>query len=371
MRANRVASADDYKLQSSFQTVRKTLLTEPDDDRLEKPLAYWVLPNDRRLPLAFLGRTLGELLGTPFEELTATPGIGQKKIGSLVKLLYRATRDQPPGTPFGMEELSDVPNGDRRHNADSNEDPRTAEPQFDDPSSDFQPDLVSEAMWVDWQQTIRLHGLGHEVLGHMAPSLQSLPTVIWQTPLENYDKLSLSEIRELKTHGEKRIRAVLSVFHNIHKMLSKVEPSDDLHVSLAPKFVPRIEAWVARRLRTDNPLTVHEVKQELAIPLVSQIQTDCGVTVSQLTTERLGIKGEPISVRNQAQNMNVTRTRVYQLLDECAKVMEVRWPDGRCRLLHLSERFGGLRISEREPAVRLFNRVRNLFFPPRFDPVDS
>src|SRR6476660_8669547 len=107
MKMNKVTSVEDYKIVSSFQSLRKTLLDDKFADRLEKPLAYWALPNDRRLPLAFLGRTVKDLLATPFEELSATPGIGHKKISSLVKLLSRATKDQPPSTPFGMAELSD------------------------------------------------------------------------------------------------------------------------------------------------------------------------------------------------------------------------------------------------------------------------
>ena len=49
--------------------------------------------------------------------------------------------------------------------------------------------------------TVRLHGIGQEKLGRLAPSLQSLPTVIWESPLGFYLDKSLTEIRELKTHG--------------------------------------------------------------------------------------------------------------------------------------------------------------------------
>ena len=73
-------SAEEHKLVSSFEAVRKTLLQEEFSDRLDKPLAYWALPNDRRLPLAFLGRSVGELLSTPFNVLTATRGIGRARV---------------------------------------------------------------------------------------------------------------------------------------------------------------------------------------------------------------------------------------------------------------------------------------------------
>ena len=72
-------SADDVKLASSFDQLRDQLLTENNPDRLGKPLAYWVLPDDRRLPLAFLAKTLSEILSVRFVDLAATSGVGQKK----------------------------------------------------------------------------------------------------------------------------------------------------------------------------------------------------------------------------------------------------------------------------------------------------
>ena len=73
-----------------------------------------MLPNDRRLPLALLNRTIDQLIHSTFDELAATPGIGRKKISSLVNLLVRATSDEPPSVPFGdgggsSEEVSLLP----------------------------------------------------------------------------------------------------------------------------------------------------------------------------------------------------------------------------------------------------------------------
>src|SRR5271163_1635386 len=85
----------DYELLSNFEAVRKTLLEKRYRDCLDKPLAFWALPTDRRLPLAFMARPLRELLTTPFDQLYATPGVGRKKIHSLVKLLQRASQSAP------------------------------------------------------------------------------------------------------------------------------------------------------------------------------------------------------------------------------------------------------------------------------------
>ena len=74
MKSHKVTSAEDYKIVSSFQSLRKTLLEEKFADRLEKPLAYWAMPNDRRLPLAFLGRTIKDLLDTPVRRTVGDAG---------------------------------------------------------------------------------------------------------------------------------------------------------------------------------------------------------------------------------------------------------------------------------------------------------
>ncbi len=136
-------SAEEHKLVSSFESVRRTLLQEEFRDRLDKPLAYWALPNDRRLPLAFIGRSLGDLLNTPFDALSATRGIGQKKISSLVKLLHRATSDTPPAVPYGLKELADELN------------PAIEEETRRVTTSGFDPAIVSEALWVQWCDTVR------------------------------------------------------------------------------------------------------------------------------------------------------------------------------------------------------------------------
>ena len=228
MKSHKVTSAEDYKIVSSFQSLRKTLLEDKFADRLEKPLAYWAMPNDRRLPLAFLGRTIKDLLDTPFEELSATPGIGQKKISSLVKLLSRATKDHPPAVPFGMNDLADAKRAAEKLAAKK-------------PKVNFDPAIVSEALWTQWLETARKHGVGRELLGRLAPTLQALPTVIWQTPLEFYMQYSVSEIRQLKTHGEKRVRVVLEVFHIVHEMLVDVSADRHLSVRLVPKFIEPLE----------------------------------------------------------------------------------------------------------------------------------
>lgn len=347
MKTNKVTSVEDYKIVSSFQSLRKTLLDERFADRLEKPLAYWALPNDRRLPLAFLGRTIKDLLATPFEELSATPGIGQKKISSLVKLLSRATKDHPPAAPFGMAELNESKKA-------VGEKPKKQVLGFD-------PTIVSEALWSQWRQTVVEHGVGREKLGHLAPTLQALPTVIWHTPLEFYVNHTVAEIRQLKTHGEKRVRVVLEVFYVAHQMLENAGTSPHLALKIVPKFVQPIEDWIAKVLQDGGVATPEEVRENLTIPLLNQIQIDAGDTIHQLSAGRLGINDGPQSVRQQAKKMGVTRARVYQLLEECGRVMEVRWPEGKHLLAQLEAKLAPEHPGDHD--LKLLHATRELLFP--------
>lgn len=323
MRLARVNSTLDYRLQTNFEVVRKQLLQDKYAQRLEKPLAYWALPRDRRLPLAFLGRTLGDLVNTPFQDLVATPGVGQKKMQSLVQLMQRATEEQQRRGAEAREEgrraaLGEDMSGERA--ATGYTMPR--------PNGHFDPTLVSELVWYEWCETVRRHRLGHEKLGRLAPSLQLLPTVIWHAPLSTYADRSVAEIRSLKTYGEKRVRIILEVFYTLHNMLAKADVSGGLSVSLLPAFVPPLAGWIDLRLRTSEPCSCEELQRELVEPLLEQLGTDGGSTVRDLAATRLGVQAEPANVRVLARRLGVTRARIYQLLDECEKIMAVRWPEG-------------------------------------------
>ena len=349
----KATSADDYKLSSSFEELRKALSDQRFKDRLEKPLAYWALPNDRRLPLAFLGRKLGDLLDTPFDELASTAGIGHKKISSLVKLLHRATRDEPPAVPFGIDDLDPGGNSevDDQHVKTRN----------------FDPSLVSEALWSQWCETVCDNGVGDEKLGRLAPTLQALPTVIWNTPLSDYLNYTVTEIRQLKTHGEKRVRVVLEVFYLVHELISSADQRH-LDVRLVPKFIPPIEDWIASVIQRRQIPAREEVNRCLAQPMLSQIETDAGATVAQLAADRLGIDDVPRSVRMQSRKMGVTRARIYQLLDDCSKIMAVRWPEGETQLSKLAALFEEIAGDSQGNTkdIRLFLAIRELFYPSKY-----
>jgi hypothetical protein len=336
-------SMENLGLGSRFDEVRKTLLQAQFADRLSKPLEYWVLPSDRRLPLVLLGRTLRDLLSTPFEELSATPGIGEKKINSLVKLLNRATRDEPPTASAG-DDLD-----------------RATEVRLD--KGEFDPSVVSEALWSEWRETVRRSHISELKLGRLAPSLQRLPTVIWHKALGDYLDHTVAEIRSLRTHGEKRVRCVLEVFHSVYNRLLTADGSVELDRWLMPGAVRDVQDWVLRQLESPRVPAEEEVNEQFARPLLGLIATDCGSTVSRLVEERLGINTESRSVREQARQLGVTRARVYQLLDDVGKVMNVRWPEGKSLLDRLTSHYTPL--EQQQGQLRLFFGLCELCFPEK------
>jgi len=343
MKMNRSSVVVEFRLVSIFEEVRHKLLSPECEDRLDKPLGYWALPTDRSAPIALMGRSLRDLLNTPFEQLYATPGIGQKKINSLVELLERAALPEPPGAIHVEAET-----------VGEAEDAIAADGGHVDTS------IVSEALWVQWQQTIRDHGLGKETLGRFSPSLQSLPRVIWNTPLDAYTELTLAEIRALKTHGEKRVRAVLEVFGGLHALLARIHPQPHLAVRILPGFVAQLDVWTTAVLRQSAAIDPQAIRASFVDPLMAQLSIDAGEQIAHLAATRLRLDGSGASVRQVARRMGLTRARVYQLLGDVGAMMNVRWPEGAAIMHEVSETLHAQFKDSTQ--LELFDAVCELFF---------
>lgn len=342
MKMNRSSVVVEFRLITIFEEARRKLSAPECADRLDKPLGYWALPTDRSAPIALMGRTLRDLLNTPFEQLYATPGIGQKKINSLVELLERAAQPEPPGSiPDESENLAPSEDG----GADGGH---------------VDTSIVSEALWVQWQQTVRDHGLGKETLGRFSPSLQNLPRVIWNTPLDAYTELTLAEIRALKTHGEKRVRAVLEVFGGLHALLARLHPQPHLAVRILPGFVAKLDAWTSDVPRQSAAIDPQSIRTAFVDTLMEQLKIDAGEQIAQLAQTRLRLDGSGASVRQVARRLGLTRARVYQLLGDVGAMMNVRWPEGAAIMHEVSETLHAQFKDSSQ--LELFDAVCELFF---------
>jgi hypothetical protein len=340
--ARKAISNDRYRLVGTYERLRKSLLEHPDSSRLDKALSYWVLPTDRRLPIAFLDRTLRDLLSLPLDDLMGTPGVGHKKILGFFDLLKRASKAATADAPFGL----------------SNETAKAAPKKSAEPSG-FDATLVSESLWDSWCETVRRFDMGPEKLGRLAPTLQSLPTVIWHSRLEEYVDLSLSDMRGLKTHGEKRVNAILEVFCTVHEALATATLQENVDIVVVPRFIPPLTRWLMETIAQPELPSFEEVQAHVVKPLVRQISIDLGDLVAGLAGARLRLDDNAPTVKQQAETIGVTRARVYQLLEDCAKVMEVRWPEGRWLLAPLATRFG----SSDPETIGLVHGLVDLFYP--------
>jgi hypothetical protein len=340
--ARKAISNDRYRLVGTYERLRKALVERPDDGRLDKALSYWVLPTDRRLPIAFLDRSLRDLLSQPLDDLMATPGVGHKKILGFFDLLKRAAKAATPDAPFGL--MNDAQKRTKTSPA----------------LTGFDASIVSESLWAQWCETVQRYGLGPEKLGRLSPSLQSLPTVIWHSRLDEYADRSLAEIRALRTHGEKRVNAILEVFCTVHEALSTATLQENIDVIVVPRFIPPVTRFLIDIIAQPELPPVDQLHKHIVKAMINQIKIDLGDQVAGLAAARLCLDDSAPSVKQQAEAIGVTRARVYQLLEDCGKVMEVRWPEGRWLLAPLAMRFGA---SDPE-TIGLVHGIIDLFYPP-------
>lgn len=343
MPSTRQRTLDDLRLRSEYDRIANSILHSASAGIKEKPLSFWATPRDRRLPLAFLPRPLGHLARISFDELAATAGVGPKKLEALVRLMERALVRGLDGPS-----VEQAPSG-------------TAEDSS--ANATFDALAVSELQWTQWRESARRLQLGHELLGHLAGSLQDLPSVLWRVPLSTYFDASLSDIRQLRTYGEKRVRVVLEIFHDIDRAFGRAEIASHLDIDLGPKRMRSVGRYLEELERQGAQATELEVRERIAAPIIEQLRVDLGELVHTLIRERFGISGPSQSVRTQAARLGLTRARIYQLLESCARVMEVRWPEGR-RLIEM--------VLEAQPADRrhgadlaLLVGFRDLCFPSK------
>ena len=197
------------------------------------------------MPLALLGRTLEDLLQTPF----------------LGTLQYAGNR---PKENLFVREIAGPGGEHRSHGIAHRHIPLARQGKRgcrgESESADgFNPASVSEVVWGQWRASVSKHGLGDEKLGRFAPTLRNMTRVIWNTPLGAYTQFNLGEIRSMKTHGEKRVRAILEVFHSVHVLVANMGTQDHLVVRIFPRRIDQVEQWIGHALQTPGVSTTQEL----------------------------------------------------------------------------------------------------------------
>ena len=349
MPSPRATFFDGVQLIPQYEQLRNALLQEQYSVHLTKPLAFWALPTDRRLPLVLINRTLGDLLAISFEELCNTPSIGEKKIHSFLTLLSRAANTKSEDIPDSA--FPTVPEGQPSLFLDEKE-------QLNDSAE------VSELQWQKWQKIILAKGFEKEKLGRLCPTLTELTRVIWNSPLEDYCNKTLAEMREIRTHGEKRVTAILRIFHSVCAIVSKVEDAKHLLLRLVPENIDHVENWAMRTLSKRGCPSKAEIGEHYISPLLAQLKVDASEQICRLAENRIGMQGEITSIRQAAKALGLARARIYQLLNEINDILMVRWPNGRLLTSLLRNKFLlESKDQHNDPEFVQFHTAAELFFP--------
>ncbi|HBO46435.1 MAG TPA: hypothetical protein DD670_21405 [Planctomycetaceae bacterium] len=185
-------------------------------------------------------------------------------------------------------------------------------------------------------------------------------------PLEKYTQPTLAEIRRMKTHGQKRVRAIVEVFHHVHQIASGGHTMEQLVHQLCSPRVAHARHWTDQRLQGSALPSVGEIREHFILPLLKQIEIDGTERLVLLARYRLGLDGPEMSVRDVSRRMGLTRARVYQMLDIINDILMIRWPDGRRMVHELCDRLASLAGTEAEFAdLSQFFAAVELFYPRR------
>ena len=163
--------------------------------------------------------------------------------------------------------------------------------------------------------------------------------VIWNSPLEAYVGYTLAEIHALKTHGSRRLNAILDVFHNVHTLVTNIGSSEHLSLRIVPRLIDGVECWVGQSLQKPGLPSNGDIFQNFVDPLLEQIRIDAPQQIVTMAENRLGVRGPITSLHQVARSMGLTRARVYQMLNEINDIMTVRWPLGRHQVYELRDKF--------------------------------
>jgi len=186
---------------------------------------------------------------------------------------------------------------------------------------------VSDLVWQSWGATIKASGLGSELLGRVALALNEVPTVIWDKKLLEYCGVPISDLRSRRTHGEKRVQAIVGALQSAQTLITAAAGGTKLTRLRLPLF-EQLEQWSNREWTRAKSPTYEWVAASFLEPQLKQLAKDLPELTYSVLIDRLGWHCTPKSVLQISLELDLTRARVYQHLEMIAKVMKLRWPEG-------------------------------------------
>jgi hypothetical protein len=295
---------------------------------------------------------LETVCASTIEELLQRPNFGPKKVALLIHVLRRIAADEAAGR--GMSSAA-------QKNGRKVRVKKTAPA----PMEPLDWDQVPEHVWQSWGQTVLDSAFSEEALGRVAPELNQVPTVIWHTPMSEYCCVPLAELRLRRTHGDKRLQAILSSIQAAAALLDQAaERGKKLDRLRLPVFT-ELEQWSANELNRSKSATYEWVTAQLLKPQLKQLEQDVPALTYRILSDRLGWDGAPRTVMQLSKILDLTRARVYQHLEIVAAVMDLRWPEGRAiwQSWHLRLAQNGAANPRSRAPQQCFELARQILYP--------
>ncbi|HWB00566.1 MAG TPA: hypothetical protein VG713_18865 [Pirellulales bacterium] len=282
------------------------------------------------MPRPLLAQPLRSVLSASVEELHALPAVGTRKLQTLTVLLQRIASG-PSVAPGG-----------------------TLSAGLGDPGASFDAAALTEANWEAWRQLVRRHLPVDEPLGRFTDSLRQLPRSIWWTPLDWYCRLSLAEMRRLRSHGRKRVAAILRVFNGLRIRLQA--ESGVTTVWRSPR-ISAVEQWMAEIDEHSPAVGLETFEQRFVVPVVEQLAVDLGSRFARLVHAELRSRSGVVPITGQVTGPvgQESRARIFQVMQNAGTALALRWPDAAGRISTLRS-YGGLTRSS--PACRILDYLR-------------
>jgi hypothetical protein len=147
----------------------------------------------------------------------------------------------------------------------------------------------------------------------------------------------------------------MTVFEDLHHLLSNAKTLPHLSISVLPRLVNQIEHWALEATLNRAFPSRSDVEAGLVRPLVGQLQIDAEPRLVEWTVQAL--KSDRFAQRSPGTRGSREFTRFYW--EKIRDIVEIRWPRGRLHIQALLELGGDEEPTEDQ---QFFEAVAQLFF---------
>ncbi len=356
----------DSTIQKRFDLATRLLDTHQHHRLLDVPLWHWLQSDHLHVPIAWLDRTVREVLRLQLVEIASTPGIGVKKLEKLALAVDRAriAIAQDVSAGFGDTNRS---TGD--HASESMEFPyRVACDAYVLGAKGDCLSRLDERGWRGVAQLVRHHGLEDCMLGRFVPSLRELDRALWDAKIATFTGRPLSELWRLQGFGPVRLQQSICQILSVAFVLNALPIRDDMRLSLLAGPIAEANRWLAQLLppeRQELP-EMQSIRDGFLRPLLMQVENDGNARLGKAVRRRIGDGTQPATLREIGTEFGVTPDRIRTLLEQAAFIVYVRWNEGAYLLqgacAELSDRGD---VTEQG---QLLKRIQEVLLRPRKSP---